>query len=123
MPRPHAAGRATQRCGGSMAEAKLGVIGGSGFYEMEGLTDVQRVEIDTPFGRPSDAIVIGTLQGVRVAFVPRHGAGHRITPTEIPARANIWALKSLGVEHVISISACGSLQEQIHPLDLVIPDQ
>src|SRR5439155_12058805 len=90
---------------------------------MEGLGDVRRIEVETPFGRPSDVITVGTLDGVPVAFIPRHGAGHRVTPTELPARANIWALKSLGVGYLISISACGSLQEQIRPLDLVIPDQ
>jgi 5'-methylthioadenosine phosphorylase len=106
-----------------MAEATLGVIGGSGFYEMEGLSDVRRVQVETPFGSTSDAIVIGLLDGTRVAFLPRHGVGHRLLPSELPVRANIWALKSLGVEHIISISACGSLREEIAPLDLVIPDQ
>lgn len=106
-----------------MADARVGVIGGSGFYQMEGLSDVRRVELTTPLGAPSDALTLGVLEGVPVAFLPRHGAGHSITPGEIPARANIWALKSLGVEFIISISACGSLQEEIAPLDLVIPDQ
>jgi 5'-methylthioadenosine phosphorylase len=106
-----------------MAEARVGVIGGSGFYQMEGLSDISRLELETPFGEPSDALTLGVLEGVPIAFLPRHGAGHHITPSEIPARANIWALKSLGVEFIISISACGSLQEEIAPLDLVIPDQ
>ncbi len=99
------------------------VIGGSGFYQMEGLGDVEQLYIDTPFGSPSDAIVAGTLDGQRVAFLPRHGIGHRILPSEIPARANIWALKSLGVEHIISVSAVGSLREDIEPLHMVVPDQ
>jgi 5'-methylthioadenosine phosphorylase len=106
-----------------MAEARIGVIGGSGVYEMEGLTDVEEVKVETPFGEPSDLIVIGTLEGRRVAFLPRHGRGHRIMPTELPSRANIYALKSLGVEHIIAVSACGSMKEEIHPLDMVIPDQ
>jgi 5'-methylthioadenosine phosphorylase len=106
-----------------MAEATVAVIGGSGFYKIEGLTGVHQVNLDTPFGKTSDAITIGTLEGAQVAFLPRHGAGHRLLPSEVPSRANIWALKTLGVEHIISISACGSLQEQIAPLDIVIPDQ
>jgi 5'-methylthioadenosine phosphorylase len=106
-----------------MGEASLGVIGGSGFYEMEGLSDVRRLQVETPFGAPSDAIVLGRLDATTVAFLPRHGVGHRLLPSELPVRANIWALKSLGVEQLISISACGSLREEIAPLDLVIPDQ
>jgi 5'-methylthioadenosine phosphorylase len=102
---------------------RIGVIGGSGLYQMEGLTDVEERHVTTPFGDPSDAVVIGTLEGVRVAFVARHGRGHRIMPTEVPYRANIYALKSLGVEQVISISACGSLREHLHPGQIVIPDQ
>jgi len=104
-------------------QASIGVIGGSGLYRIEGLTDVEQAEVSTPFGEPSDLITTGTLRGVRVAFVPRHGKGHRISPAEVPARANIYALRSLGVERIISISAVGSLKEDIHPLDLVIPDQ
>ncbi len=103
--------------------ATLAVIGGSGFYQMEGLTDVAEVRMTTPFGEPSDAIVVGTLEGVRTAFLPRHGAGHRILPGEIPARANIWALKSLGVERIIAVSAAGSLRLDIEPLHMVVPDQ
>jgi 5'-methylthioadenosine phosphorylase len=106
-----------------VVEAKIGVIGGSGLYQIEGLSNIEEVALNTPFGEPSDVITLGTLQSVRVAFLPRHGRGHHISPTEIPARANIYALKSLGVEHIISISAVGSLKEDIHPLDLVVPDQ
>lgn len=106
-----------------MTNATLAVIGGSGFYEIEGLLDVQRVEIDTPFGPPSDAIVLGTLGETRIAFLPRHGVGHRILPSELPQRANIWALASLGVEQAISISAVGSLREEIEPMHMVVPDQ
>jgi 5'-methylthioadenosine phosphorylase len=102
---------------------RIGVIGGSGLYQMEGLTNVEERHVTTPFGDPSDALIIGTLEGVRVAFVARHGRGHRIMPTEVPYRANIYALKSLGVEQVISISACGSLREHLHPGQIVIPDQ
>ncbi len=103
--------------------ARLGVIGGSGLYVMPGLEDVERVELSTPFGAPSDAITVGDLDGAPVAFLPRHGRGHRLTPSEVPARANIYALKSLGVERIISVSAVGSLREDYAPLDLVLPDQ
>ena len=106
-----------------MAEAKIGVIGGSGLYHMAGMTDVEEVKVQTPFGDPSDVIMIGKVNGVAMAFLPRHGRGHRISTSEIPVRANIWALKSLGVEWVISVSAVGSLREDIAPRDLVIPDQ
>lgn len=106
-----------------MAEARVGVIGGSGLYEIEGLTDVQTISVDTPFGKPSDDIIVGTLEGVRVAFLPRHGKGHRISPSELPTQANVWAMKSLGVTHLISISAVGSLREEMAPRDIVIPDQ
>jgi 5'-methylthioadenosine phosphorylase len=106
-----------------MPQAKIGVIGGSGLYHMAGMTDVEEVKVQTPFGDPSDAIMVGKVAGVSMAFLPRHGRGHRISPTEIPARANIWALKSLGVEWVISVSAVGSLREHIAPRDLIIPDQ
>lgn len=106
-----------------MSSVKIGVIGGSGFYQMEGLTDFEEIEVDTPFGEPSDAIVIGTLEGKQVAFLPRHGKGHRIIPSELNMRANIYALKSLGVEWVISVNAVGSLKEEIPPRDFVIPDQ
>ncbi|MBI2846493.1 MAG: S-methyl-5'-thioadenosine phosphorylase [Chloroflexi bacterium] len=106
-----------------MAEAKIGIIGGSGLYDIDGMTNVEEVNIKTPFGEPSDSIVLGTLEGQRVAFLPRHGRGHRTSPTEIPARANIFALKSLGVERIISVSAVGSLKEEMRPLDLLIPNQ
>jgi 5'-methylthioadenosine phosphorylase len=106
-----------------VASARIGVIGGSGLYEMPGLSDLEEVTINTPFGSPSDSIVVGKLEGVSVAFLPRHGRGHRLNPTEVPSKANIYALKSLGVEQVISISAVGSLQEPIRPLDMVVPDQ
>lgn len=102
---------------------RLAIIGGSGFYQMEGLADVTEVRVRTPFGEPSDAIVIGTLEGVRTAFLPRHGIGHRILPGEVPAQANIWALKSLGVERIVSVSAAGSLRADIEPLHMVVPDQ
>ncbi len=103
--------------------ARLGVIGGSGLYEIEGLEQVRRVAVETPFGSPSDEFVIGLLEGVEVAFLPRHARGHRLLPTELNYRANIWALKSLGVEWIISASAVGSLEGEIRPLDVVVPDQ
>lgn len=106
-----------------MAEAKIGVIGGSGLYQMEGMTDVEEVQVSTPFGAPSDAITVGRVEGVSMAFLPRHGRGHRLNPTEVPSRANMYALKSLGVEWVISVSAVGSMREDVAPLDLLIPDQ
>jgi 5'-methylthioadenosine phosphorylase len=99
------------------------VIGGSGVYNIESLIDVEERYVPTPFGDPSDAIITGTLGGKRIAFLPRHGRGHRLTPTEVPYRANIWALKSLGVERIISISACGSMKEKYAPRHVVIPDQ
>ena len=106
-----------------MPQATIGVIGGTGLYRMNSMTDIEEVSIHTPFGDPSDVITIGKVSGVSMAFLPRHGRGHRISPTEIPVRANLWALKSLGVEWVISVSAVGSLREDIAPRDLVIPDQ
>ena len=106
-----------------MPEARIGIIGGSGLYKMEGMTEVKEVKVSTPFGEPSDAIILGNLEGVRVAFLPRHGEGHRISPSELPAKANIYALKSLGAERIISVNAVGSLNEEIEPLDVVIPDQ
>jgi 5'-methylthioadenosine phosphorylase len=106
-----------------MSEVELAVIGGSGVYDIETLTDVEERQIATPFGEPSDTVVIGTLSDVRIAFLPRHGRGHRLTPTEVPYRANIWALKSLGVERIISISACGSMKQKYEPRHVVIPDQ
>ena len=104
-------------------QATIGIIGGSGLYEMEGLEKVTCHSIDTPFGRPSDSIILGSLRGVTVAFLPRHGRGHQISPSKIPSRANIYALKSMGVERIISVSAVGSLKEEFAPLDLVIPSQ
>lgn len=101
----------------------IGVIGGSGLYDMEGLTQVKTVRVSTPFGRPSDDYVIGTLHGRRVAFLPRHGRGHRVMPTDINYRANIFGMKKLGVERIISVSAVGSMKEEIRPGDIVIPDQ
>lgn len=106
-----------------MPQATIGVIGGSGLYRMESMTDVEEVRVQTPFGDPSDVIAIGKVRDVSMAFLPRHGRGHRISPTEIPVRANLWALKSLGVEYVISVSAVGSLREHIAPRDLIIPNQ
>ena len=106
-----------------MTTAKIGIIGGSGLYQMPELKDVEEVSVETPFGKPSDAFIVGTLEGERVAFLPRHGRGHKILPTELPFRANIYALKLLGVERILSASAVGSLQEQYAPLDMVIPDQ
>jgi len=104
-------------------EVHIAVIGGSGLYRMPDLADTESRVIETPFGAPSDAITVGTLAGRRVAFLPRHGVGHRIPPTLVPARANFYALKSLGVRAVISVSAVGSLREEIAPLHLVVPDQ
>lgn len=106
-----------------MEKASIGIIGGSGLYQMSGLTDIQPLEIETPFGKPSGEIVLGTLEGVRVAFLARHGTGHTLLPGELPFRANIYAMKLLGVERIISASAVGSMQEQYAPTDIVIPDQ
>src|ERR687883_395268 len=106
-----------------MATAKIGIIGGSGLYQMPELKDIEEVRVETPFGSPSDAFITGTLEGVRVAFLPRHGRGHKILPTELPFRANIYAMKLLGVERILSASAVGSLQERYEPLHMVIPDQ
>src|SRR3977135_2788605 len=106
-----------------MESTKIGIIGGSGLYQMPELLDVEEINVDTPLGSPSDSFIIGTLDSHRVAFLPRHGRGHRFTPTEVPFRANIYAMKLLGVERILSASAVGSLQEQYAPLDMVIPDQ
>jgi 5'-methylthioadenosine phosphorylase len=106
-----------------MSEPAIGVIGGSGLYELEGITDVRWRRVRTPFGDPSDEFCTGTFEGRPVIFLPRHGRGHRLTPSELNFRANIWGLKSLGAEWVVSISAVGSMKETIHPLDLVVPDQ
>jgi 5'-methylthioadenosine phosphorylase len=106
-----------------MPKAKIGVIGGSGLYQMAALTEFEEVSLSTPFGDPSDAFLIGTIAGERVAFLPRHGRGHTLLPTEIPFRANIYAMKLLGVERIISASAVGSLREELKPTDIVFPDQ
>jgi 5'-methylthioadenosine phosphorylase len=106
-----------------MGEPTLGVIGGSGLYELPGLTDVERRRVPTPFGEPSDELVVGRLGGTRLAFLPRHGRGHRILPTELNYRANVWALKVLGVEWILAVSAVGSLRAEIAPGHVVVPDQ
>jgi 5'-methylthioadenosine phosphorylase len=106
-----------------MTTAKIGIIGGSGLYQMPELKEIEEVSVETPFGKPSDAFIVGTLEGERVAFLPRHGRGHKLLPTELPFRANIYAMKLLGVERILSASAVGSLQERYAPLDMVIPDQ
>lgn len=106
-----------------MPQAKIGVIGGSGLYNMEGLSEIKEVRLTTPFGEPSDAIITGNMDGIRVAFLPRHGKGHQISPSNLPAKANIYALKLLGVERIISVNAVGSLKEEIQPMDMLVPDQ
>jgi len=106
-----------------MTTVKIGIIGGSGLYKMDALKDVREVSLDTPFGSPSDALIVGNLEGTEVAFLARHGRNHHLLPTELPFRANIYALKQLGVEYIISASAVGSLKAEVKPLDLVIPDQ
>ncbi len=104
-------------------QVTLAIIGGSGLYSMQGLSNARQYDLDTPFGKTSAPIVVGTLEGLRVAFLARHGIGHHITPTEVPYRANIYALKSLGVQRIVSVSACGSLKEEFAPGHIVIPDQ
>lgn len=106
-----------------MSKASIGVIGGSGLYEMQGMKVLDEVKPETPWGEPSETIVIGEIEGVAVAFLPRHGKGHRILPTEVNSRANICALKMIGVERIIAFSAVGSLKEELKPLDFVVPDQ
>lgn len=106
-----------------MGKAVIGVIGGSGLYEIEGLTDVREVALDTPFGEPSDAFITGKLEGAKMVFLPRHGRGHRLLPSEVNYRANIYGMKSLGVEQIISVSAVGSMKEDIVPGHIVVPDQ
>ena len=103
--------------------AQVGIIGGSGVYEIDGIKNLREVKIKTPFGNPSDALMLGEVEGIQVAFLPRHGRGHTILPSELNSRANIWALKSIGVEQIVSISACGSLKEELPPKHFVIPDQ
>jgi 5'-methylthioadenosine phosphorylase len=106
-----------------MSRAQVGVIGGSGLYQLDDLSDIEELRIETPFGPTSDAIVLGDLEGARVAFLPRHGVGHRIIPSEVPYRANIWALKSIGVERIIAVNAVGSMREEIAPGHMAVPDQ
>ena len=106
-----------------MESVNIGIIGGSGLYQMPELENVREVPVDTPFGMPSDAFIVGELDGVTVAFLPRHARGHKFLPTEVPYRANIYAMKLLGVDYILSVSAVGSLQEQYAPTDMVIPDQ
>lgn len=106
-----------------MEQVNIGIIGGSGLYQMPELKNVREVEVDTPFGKPSDVFIVGELENVKVAFLPRHARGHKLTPTELPFRANIYAMKLLGVEYILSVSAVGSLQEQYAPTDMLIPDQ
>lgn len=106
-----------------MGEQMIGIIGGSGLYNIEGIREVKTVSLDTPFGKPSDSFTVGTLEGRKVAFLPRHGKGHTILPSELNFRANIYGMKKLGVEHIIAVSAVGSMKEEIRPLDIVIPDQ
>jgi 5'-methylthioadenosine phosphorylase len=106
-----------------MSQVTIGVIGGSGLYAMEGLEDVEELRLETPYGTPSDAYIIGSIAGQRVAFLPRHGRGHRLTPSEVPSRANIYGFKQLGVKYLISVSAVGSLQAELAPGHIVIPDQ
>jgi 5'-methylthioadenosine phosphorylase len=106
-----------------MAASAIGVIGGSGLYEMEGLTEVREVSLETPFGAPSDVFVTGVLEGRRMVFLPRHGRGHRLLPSEVPYRANIYGMKQLGVDRILSVSAVGSMREAIAPGHMVIPDQ
>ena len=106
-----------------MEQVNIGIIGGSGLYQMPELENVREVPVDTPFGKPSDSFIIGELDGVTVAFLPRHGRGHRLLPTELPFRANIYAIKLLGIEYILSVSAVGSLQKKYAPTDMLIPDQ
>src|ERR1700720_4517860 len=106
-----------------LQQAEIGIMGGSGLYSMPGLTDIREVTVQTPFGEPSDAYVLGNLEGRKVAFLARHGRGHRILPTELNFRANIYGFKQLGVERIVSVSAVGSLKEEHKPLEFVIPDQ
>ena len=106
-----------------MEKVNIGIIGGSGLYQMPELQNVREIAVDTPFGQPSDAFIVGELEGVKVAFMPRHGRGHKLLPTELPFRANIYAMKLLGIEYILSVSAVGSLQQKYAPTDMVIPDQ
>jgi len=104
-------------------DVRIGIVGGSGLYQMEGLTDIEEVSLNTPFGSPSDSYRVGTLEGRRVAFLARHNRNHTILPSELNFRANIHGFKQLGAEWILSASAVGSLKEELHPLDIVVPDQ
>jgi 5'-methylthioadenosine phosphorylase len=106
-----------------LAQARLGVLGGSGLYAIEGLDDLREITVDTPYGRPSDSLRLGRIGDLEVVFLARHGRHHTFTPTEVPYRANLWALRSLGVRWILSVSAVGSLQEEVRPLDMLVPDQ
>jgi 5'-methylthioadenosine phosphorylase len=106
-----------------MTNGKIGIIGGSGLYNIEGITDVENIKVETPFGDPSDLFITGNLEGKSVVFLPRHGKTHSILPSELNFRANIYGMKKLGVERIIAVSAVGSMKEEIKPLDIVIPDQ
>jgi 5'-methylthioadenosine phosphorylase len=106
-----------------MTDVKIGIIGGSGLYQMSALSNIREVRIETPFGNPSDDLIVGDLEGITVTFLARHGRHHHLTPSEVPYRANIYAMKQMGVEYLISASAVGSLQAEVKPLDLVLPDQ
>ena len=106
-----------------MSKTVIGILGGSGLYEIQGLKNIRSKKISTPFGAPSDAYTLGTLNGVTLVFLPRHGKGHRLNPSEINYRANIYGMKKLGVERIISVTACGSLKEELKPLDFVVVDQ
>ncbi len=106
-----------------MEQVNIGIIGGSGLYQMPELQNVREIAVDTPFGKPSDTFIVGELEGVKVAFLPRHARGHKFLPMEVPYRANIYAMKLLGIEYILSVSAVGSLQKQYEPTDMVIPDQ
>ena len=106
-----------------MTQAQIGVIGGSGLYKMDALKNIEEIELETPFGKPSDTLIVGKLEDTTVAFLPRHNRNHTLLPSELPFRANIYAMKKLGVEYIISASAVGSLKEEVKPLDMVVPDQ
>jgi 5'-methylthioadenosine phosphorylase len=106
-----------------MPQAKIGVIGGTGLYQIEGMTEIKEVNPDTPFGKPSDAIITGKLNDIGLAFLPRHGRGHRILPSEVPSRANIYALKAIGVQYIVAINSCGSFKDELAPGTLCVPDQ
>ncbi|HXM16266.1 MAG TPA: hypothetical protein VN933_13565, partial [Candidatus Eremiobacteraceae bacterium] len=118
-----AARKSNSKKSSAAPKAEIGIIGGSGLYSMEGLTNTREVRIKTPFGAPSDAFVLGTLEGKQVAFLARHGRGHRFLPSEVNYRANIYAMKLLGVDRIISVSAVGSLQEDLRPGEFLVPDQ